>query len=95
MEDFKKHLTFYCSKNATLNTVRAGFDDSFLTWLLLNSFSPSYNPIWSMASTNIVMSDVPINQWSFNHISLGSCARPFTTTSTPQRGNCQALAKQC
>jgi hypothetical protein len=69
MENFEKHLTFYHSKNATLNAVGAGFNDSFLAWLLLNLFSPNNNPIWSMASTNIVMSDVLINQWSFNHIS--------------------------
>jgi hypothetical protein len=69
IENFEKHLTFYRSKNAALNAVGAGFDDSFLAWLLLNSFSSNDNPVWSMASTNIVTSDIPINQWSFNHIS--------------------------
>jgi hypothetical protein len=69
MENFEKHLTFCRSKSATLNAVGAGFDDSFLAWLLLNSLSSSDNPIWSMESTNIVTSGVPTNQWSFNHIS--------------------------
>jgi hypothetical protein len=69
LENLEKHLTFYRSKNAALNAVAAGFDDSFLAWLLLNSFNSNDNPIWSVASTNIVTSDTPINQWSFNHIS--------------------------
>lgn len=68
MENFEKHLTFYRSKNANLIIVDAGFDDSFLAWLLLNSFNANENPIWSMVSTNIVTSDMPINQWSFSHV---------------------------
>jgi hypothetical protein len=68
MESFEKHLTFYHLKNASLNAVSAGFDDSFLAWLLLNSFNASEDPVWSMASTNIITSDTPINQWLFNHV---------------------------
>ena len=68
MDNFEKHLTYYCSKNATLMAVNAGFDDPFLAWLLLDSFNSSEDPIWSMASTNIITSDTPINQWSFNHV---------------------------
>jgi len=68
IENFEKHLMFYHSKNASLIAVSAGFNDSFLTWLLLNSFSKNEDPTWSMASTNIVTSDVPINKWSFNQV---------------------------
>ncbi len=68
LDSFKKHLTFYHSKNATLLAVSAGFDDLFLAFLLLYSFSSLEDPIWSMASTNITMSDIPINRWSFNQI---------------------------
>ncbi len=63
MENPEKHLTFYHSKNATLNAVKAGIDNSFLMWFLLNSFNPNDNPIWSMASTNIITSDILISQW--------------------------------
>jgi len=45
MDAFEKHLAFYRSKNATLNTVGAGIDDSLLAWLLLNSFSSIEDPI--------------------------------------------------
>jgi len=68
IEIFKKHLTFYHSKNASLITTSVGFDDLFLIWLLLNSFSKNEDPTWSMALTNIIMSDVPINKWSFNQV---------------------------
>jgi hypothetical protein len=68
MENFENHLTFYHSKNTTLNAVRVGFDDSFLAWLPLNSFNSNDNPSWSVASINIVTSDITINQWAFNHI---------------------------
>ena len=68
MDNFEKHLTYYHSKNATLMAVNAGFDDPFLAWLLLDSFNSSEDPIWSMASTNIITSDTPINQWLFNHV---------------------------
>lgn len=67
-ENLEKHLTFYRSKNAILSAVGAGADDALLAWLLLNSFNSNDNPIWLMVSTNIFMSDVPINQWSFNYI---------------------------
>jgi len=68
MENFEKHLTFYRSKNASLNAVNAGFDDSFLAFILLRSFHSNDDPIWPMASTNIVTSDTPINQWSFDQV---------------------------
>jgi hypothetical protein len=68
MEGFEKHLTFYHSKNASLNAVSTGFNNSFLAWLLLNSFNANKDPVWSMASTNIITSDTLINQWSFNHV---------------------------
>jgi len=68
LDAFEKHLTFYCSKNATLNAVGAGIDDSLLAWLLLNSFSSIEDPIWSILLNNIVTSGTPMNQWSFNHV---------------------------
>ena len=68
MDAFEKHLTFYRSKNATLNAVGAGIDDSLLAWLLLNSFSSNEDPIWSILLTNIITSGTPMNQWSFNHV---------------------------
>src|SRR5258706_1219905 len=68
MDNFKKHLTFYCSKNTTLNAVNAGFDDSFLAFILLCSFHSNDDPIWLMASTNIITSDTSINQWSFDQV---------------------------
>jgi len=68
IENFERHLTFYRSKNATLNAVGAEFDDSFLACLLLNSFNRNDDPIWSIASTSIITSDTPINKWSFNHV---------------------------
>jgi len=68
MDNFKKHITFYHSKNADLIAFGAGFNDSFLAWLLLNLFSSNEDQIWSIASTNIVTLDTPINQWLFNHI---------------------------
>jgi len=68
IDNFEKHLTFYHSKNASLIAIGVGFDDSFLAWLLLNLFSMNKDPIWSMASTNIIMLDIPINKWSFNQV---------------------------
>src|SRR5882757_7023247 len=68
MENFEKHLTFYHSKNTSLNAVNTGFDDSFLAFILLHSFHSTDDPIWPMASTNIVTSDTPINQWSFDQV---------------------------
>jgi len=68
MDNFDKYITFYHLKNADLTAVSAGFNDSFLAWLLLNSFSSNEDQIWSIASTNIITLDTPINQWSFNHI---------------------------
>jgi len=68
IDNFEKHLTFYHSKNASLIAISAGFDDPFLAWLLLNLFSTNEDPIWSIASTNIVTSDITINKWSFNQV---------------------------
>ena len=68
LDAFEKHVTFYCSKNATLNALGAGIDDSLLAWLLLNSFSSNEDPIWSILLTNIITSGTPMNQWSFNHV---------------------------
>src|SRR5258706_3060390 len=67
-DTFEKHLTFYHSKNASLIAVGAGFDDPFLAFLLLYSFSALEDPVWSMASTTIATSDTPINKWSFNQV---------------------------
>jgi hypothetical protein len=72
MEIFEKHLMFYQLKNSILIAASAGFDDAFLTWILLNSFSLD-NMIWSMASINIITSDIPINQWSFNVVAGKLC----------------------
>lgn len=83
LENFEKHLTFYRSKNASLIAVSAGFDDSFLAWLLLNSFNSNEDPVWSVASTNIVMSDTPINQWTFNHVSGKLCKAMRNSTQCP------------
>ena len=88
MENFEKHLTFYRSKNASLNAAGAGIDDSWLAWLLLNSFNANQDPVWLMASTNIVTSDTPINQWSFNHVAgklreaLRNNTRPAGTSTS-------------
>ena len=60
MDNFEDHLTFYRTKNAALDAVGAGIDDAWLAWLLLNSFKSNDNPMWAVASTNIVTSDVPI-----------------------------------
>ena len=68
IDNFEKHLTFYCSKNVSLIAISAGFDDLFLAWLLLNSFSTNEDPIWSIASTNIVTLDITINKWLFNQV---------------------------
>jgi len=68
LDNFEKHLTFYCSKNATLLAVGTGFDDSFLAFLLLYSFNSLEDPVWLMASTNIATLDVPINKWLFNQV---------------------------
>ena len=73
MENFEKHLMFYQSKNASLIAVGAGFDDSFLAWLLLNLFRMNEDPIWSIASMNIIMADVSINKWSFNQVTGKLC----------------------
>jgi hypothetical protein len=86
MENFEKHLTFYRSKNATLNAVGAGLDDSFLAWLLLHSFHSNDNPMWSMASTNIITSDTPINQWSFNHVA-GELRKALRNNIRPTKGS--------
>src|SRR5258706_942420 len=81
-DNFKKHLTFYHLKNTSLIAINAGFDDSFLVFLLLYLFNSLEDPVWSMASTNIAMSDVPINLWSFNQIAgklreaLHNCTHP-------------------
>lgn len=68
MDNFEQHLTFYRSKNAILNAVGSGIEDSFLAYLLLQSFSSNNDPIWSMASTTIVTTGTPIKQWSFEDI---------------------------
>src|SRR5258706_7044484 len=68
MDNFEKHLTFYCSKNATLNAVNAGFDNSFLAFIFLLSFHSNDDLIWLMASTNIITSDTSINQSSFDQV---------------------------
>ena len=92
-DSFKKHLTFYWSKNATLIAVGAGFDDSFLAFLLLHSFNSLEDPVWSMASTNIATSDIPINKWSFNQVAgklreaLRNSSRP---TEASTSGNSQS-----
>ena len=66
IENFKKHLTYYRTKNAALHAAGAGMDDARLAWILLNSFKTNNNPIWTMASISIATSDTPINQWLFN-----------------------------
>ena len=68
LENFEKHLTFYRLKNTSLKAVSAGFDNPFLAFLLLYLFNSLKDPVWSMASTNIATSDIPINQWSFNQV---------------------------
>src|SRR5258706_12799627 len=68
LDNFQKDHTFDCSKNATLLAVGTGFDDSFLAFLLLYLVNSLEDPVWSMASTNIATSDVPINKWSFNQV---------------------------
>ena len=80
LDSFEKHLTFYHSKNASLITVGTGFDDSFLAFLLLYSFSSLEDPVWSMASTAIAMSDIPINQWSFNQVTGKLCEALCSST---------------
>ena len=39
MDNFESHLTFYRTKNAAPDAVGAGIDDSWLAFLLLNSFN--------------------------------------------------------
>ena len=65
MDAFEKHLTFHRLKNATLDDIGAGIDDSLLAALLLNSFSSNRDPIWSIPFINIVTSGTPINQSGF------------------------------
>ena len=92
MENFEKHLTFYHSKNATLNAINAGIDNAFLAFILLCSFHFNDNPVWLIASTNIVTSDTPINQWSFDQIARklqealqnNTCCAENSTASTSQ-----------
>jgi len=73
MDNSERHLTFYHLKNATLNAVNVGFDNSFLAFILLCSFLSNNNPIWLMASTNIVTSNASINQWSFDQVAGKQC----------------------
>ena len=88
LENFEAHVSFYRTKNASLIACGAGFDDSFLAWLILNSFPMDENPVWSMASTSIATSDTPIIQWSFNHVcaklreALQNSIRPEGTSSS-------------
>ena len=84
LDNFEKHLTFYCLKNATLLAVGAGFDDSFLAFLLLYSFNSLEDPVWSMASTNIATSDVPSTNGCSTK-SLENCAKPCAITSALQK----------
>ena len=92
-ENFKKHLTFYRLKNASLIAVKAGFNDLFLAFLLLYSFSSLEDPVWAMVSTNITTSDTPINQWSFNQVAgklckaLRNCTHPEEASAS---GNTQS-----
>ena len=72
-DNFEKRLTFYRPKDANLIAVGAGFNDSFVAWLLLNSFNSNEDPVWSMASTKIVTSDAPISRWSFTHVAGKLC----------------------
>ena len=65
LDNFEKHITFYHSQNANLIAVSASLCNSFLAFLLLHSFHASEDSVWSIASTNIIMSDMPINQWCF------------------------------
>ena len=61
MKTYDEHLTFYRSQKATFDAaVGAGFDDSFLAWLLLNS---NDDPVWLVASTITITSDTPINKY--------------------------------
>lgn len=48
METYHERLTFNRSNNAALDTVGAGFDDSFLAWRLLISFDSNDDPVWSV-----------------------------------------------
>jgi len=93
MDAFEKHLTFHRLKNATLDDIGAGIDDSLLAALLLNSFSSNRDPIWSIPFINIVTSGTPINQSSFNHVA-GELRRPFTTTFALQKHGTLAPARQ-
>ena len=87
-DNFKKHLTFYHSKNASLIAVNAGFNDSFLVFLLLYLFNLLEDLVWSMAFMNITTLDTPINQWSFNqvagklHKALHNCTHPKETLAS-------------
>jgi len=68
LENFKQHLTFYCMKNATLIATGSRLSESYLTFLLLYSFSSLEDPVWAMTISNISTSDTPLGQWSFNQV---------------------------
>jgi len=68
LENFEQHLSFYCTKNATLIAAGSGLTNSFLAFLLLYSFSSLEDPVWSLTCLNISTSDIPIGQWSFNQV---------------------------
>ena len=90
LENFEKHITFFCLKNAKLITAGSGLNDSFLAFLLLYLFNSRTEPMWMITSTNIASSGIPTNQWSFEQIAgklcealrNGICSAGLLTLST-------------
>ena len=73
LDNFERHITFFHPKNAKLIAAGPGLDDSYLAFLLLYSFNSSTEPMWTITSTNIAASGIPINQWSFEQVTGKLC----------------------
>ena len=54
MDNFERHLTSYRSKNANPVAISAGFDDSFLAWLLASDQVMGVRRIYKVHYSNLI-----------------------------------------
>jgi len=54
MDNFVKQLTSYRSKNANPVAISAGFDDSFLAWLLVSDQVMGVRHIYKVHYSNLI-----------------------------------------